>query len=74
MRKPTNKPPTKPRGAQVRVANRQNLVVDNPPSGGSEEQVAQLAYQLWQTRGCPIGSPEQDWFQAEQQLRNQESY
>ena len=30
-----------------------------------------LAYHLWQARGCPDGSPEVDWFQAEQQLRDQ---
>ena len=29
------------------------------------DQVSDLAYGLWETRGCPIGSPEVDWFQAE---------
>jgi Protein of unknown function (DUF2934) len=33
-----------------------------------EERVALLAYALWQYRGCPIGSPEQDWLEAERQL------
>jgi hypothetical protein len=28
-----------------------------------------LAYQLWLERGCPIGSPEQDWFRAEELQR-----
>jgi hypothetical protein len=27
--------------------------------------IANLAYRLWQERGCPIGSPEEDWFRAE---------
>jgi hypothetical protein len=35
-----------------------------PESG----QVAELAYTLWESRGCPIGSPEEDWFKAEQEL------
>ena len=35
----------------------------------SETAIAAFAYQLWQKRGCPIGSPEQDWHNAEQQLR-----
>jgi hypothetical protein len=30
--------------------------------------IAALAYRLWQERGCPEGSPEIDWFLAEQEL------
>ena len=29
------------------------------------EMVAKLAYQLWENRGRPLGSPEVDWFAAE---------
>jgi DUF2934 family protein len=32
------------------------------------EQIAALAYALWQERGCPEGSPEEDWFTAEKEL------
>ena len=32
------------------------------------DMVAKLAYQHWQTRGCPFGSPEVDWFAAEKAL------
>ena len=28
-----------------------------------------LAYELWQARGCPDGSPEVDWFMAEELQR-----
>jgi hypothetical protein len=28
------------------------------------------AYFLWEERGCPIGTPEIDWFRAEHELRN----
>ena len=35
-----------------------------------EEQVAILAYRLWQERGCPEGSPEVDWLQAQQELQH----
>jgi Protein of unknown function (DUF2934) len=28
-------------------------------------RVAVTAYYLWQKRGCPIGSDQEDWFQAE---------
>jgi Protein of unknown function (DUF2934) len=30
--------------------------------------VSELAYQLWQARGCPDGTAEQDWREAERQL------
>jgi len=32
------------------------------------EDIAALARELWVARGCPEGSPETDWFQAEEQL------
>ena len=33
------------------------------------EDIALLAYALWQERGYPEGSSEDDWFRAEQELR-----
>ena len=33
------------------------------------EEIAALAKALWQARGCPEGSPEEDWFRAAQELR-----
>ena len=27
--------------------------------------VAELAYHFWEERGCPEGSPEEDWYKAE---------
>jgi hypothetical protein len=35
--------------------------------------IGELAYRLWQARGCPEGSAEQDWLDAEKQLRSMES-
>jgi hypothetical protein len=35
----------------------------------TEADIAQRAYQLWEARGCPDGCPEEDWFQAENELR-----
>lgn len=34
----------------------------------SQDRIAQLAYQLWQERGCPQGSPEVDWERAVRML------
>jgi len=31
-------------------------------------EIAARAFELWLGRGCPIGSPEVDWFPAEEQL------
>jgi len=33
--------------------------------------IAALAYQLWLARGCPDGSPEIDWYRAEEELARQ---
>jgi hypothetical protein len=38
------------------------------PEPEDPEEIAALAYALWQARGCPHGSPEEDWFQAKQEL------
>ncbi len=41
-----------------------------PGNAPNPEDIAALAYLLWQDRGCPQGTPEEDWFQAEQKLRS----
>ncbi len=44
------------------------LVKQTRPQFGDED-VAELAYALWQERGCPDGSSEEDWFRALEKLR-----
>ena len=44
---------------------RGTIVITEP----TQEQIANLAYAIWQARGCQDGSPEEDWLAAEQQLR-----
>ena len=34
-----------------------------------ESEIAALAYKLWQERGCPVGSPDEDWFRAGEELK-----
>ena len=44
----------------------------DPPqerSGPSHEEIARRAYQLWEERGWPHGSPEEDWHRAQTELR-----
>ena len=33
------------------------------------ERIAALAYFFWQERGCPDGSPDEDWLCAERHIR-----
>jgi hypothetical protein len=36
----------------------------------SASEIARVAYQLWQERGCPIGSDQEDWYRAEAMVEN----
>ncbi len=36
--------------------------------GHEHEDVAKLAYRLWEERGRPMGSPEVDWYRAEREV------
>jgi hypothetical protein len=38
-------------------------------SAPGNEDIARLAYQIWEKRGRPIGSGEVDWYEAERQLQ-----
>jgi hypothetical protein len=33
------------------------------------EETAALAFELWRARGCPEGSPDEDWYRAVEELR-----
>jgi len=39
------------------------------PEPGNQGEMSALAYELWIQRGCPLGSPEVDWFRAEEELK-----
>ena len=34
----------------------------------ANNEIARLAYELWERRGRPLGSPEIDWYAAERAL------
>ena len=53
---------------QTGEAHRNTLCVHGFAVFGHEE-IATLAHKNWQARGCPEGSPEEDWFRAAQELR-----
>ncbi|MGI9071400.1 MAG: DUF2934 domain-containing protein [Bryobacteraceae bacterium] len=53
----TNKPTVTARASQSQVSE-----------DSMQEDIAKLAYALWQQRGCPSGSAEFDWFAAQEKL------
>jgi hypothetical protein len=34
----------------------------------TRDEIQRLAYQFWEERGCPLDSPDIDWWRAEQKL------
>jgi hypothetical protein len=41
------------------------------PDEVKHRELEQLAHRFWEERGSPLGSPEQDWLRAEEELRRQ---
>ena len=37
-------------------------------SNARREEIEKLAYRLWEERGGPLGSPDDDWLRAEQEF------
>jgi hypothetical protein len=50
-------------------ANSHGATVGHGIAAFSHDDIARLAHELWQARGCPAGSPESDWFEAVKELR-----
>ncbi|MGA2116749.1 MAG: DUF2934 domain-containing protein [Bryobacteraceae bacterium] len=46
-----------------------DAVTEHDIGNFGHEDIAVLAHALWQARGCPEGSPEEDWSHAVQELR-----
>jgi Protein of unknown function (DUF2934) len=42
-----------------------------PHPNGEREEIPRLAYQHCHARGCSEGSPEEDWFRAEEEIKSQ---
>jgi hypothetical protein len=43
--------------------------VHNPPFADARS-IEELAYHSWLERGCPMGSPDEDWYRAEEKLKS----
>jgi hypothetical protein len=44
------------------------IAIPEPPNISIEE-VAKRAYALWESRGRPLGSPDEDWHKAIEEIR-----
>ena len=70
------KAPAKPRKA---AAKKTPILIDAKRSSASHEpnvsreEIARLAHQYWAERGHQHGKAEEDWYRAEQELREKAS-
>ncbi len=58
--------------AVQRIPVHSDQPVDEKPRTDDQlhhEAIARLAHSYWEARGCPYGSPQVDWFQAEEEIR-----
>jgi hypothetical protein len=69
MAAPTQK--TNPAPTPVTVSPSKSSTPTDILEEKSFQDIATLAYQYWQARGCPDGSPEEDWFNAEREIQGQ---
>jgi hypothetical protein len=53
---------------QVQESSTRNAATSNRTSP-SHEQIARRAYEIFCARGSTQGNPEEDWFQAERELK-----
>jgi len=51
---------------QNEVENTDFEQIDSVPT---HEEIARRAFELWKRRGCPEGSSNEDWCEAEEELR-----
>ena len=59
----------KPKTAKPRARKTTAVPPTEPVSSTmSDEEIAQKAYFLWESRGRPLGSPDEDWHKAKEQL------
>jgi len=58
-------------GARTAAENRSRSSLATPPTDLDPEKVAQRAKAIWQNKGCPRGRDEENWLEAEAQLKQE---
>lgn len=61
--------PTSTGAAAAAIAFEPAVERNTAESAIEHDKIALLAYSYWEARGCPHGSPEEDWLRAESDLR-----
>ena len=51
------------------LAPEEAMTADDEMSAPANDRIAELAYSYWEARGSQGGSPWEDWFRAEQELK-----
>ena len=70
--KRSTKGPAKPRAATTANNPGPHANTECAMSVPSDEEVARKAYALWENRGKPFGSPDEDWYKAQKELGSHE--
>lgn len=52
----------------VSAGSAQSQAAEAATTECNEVEVREQAYSCWQERGCPVGSPDEDWLRAEREL------
>ena len=47
-------------------------LVTQQTENSRREEIAVRAHRLWEQRGCPAGSAEEDWFRAEEEISREQ--
>ena len=71
MKQPKMKHPSRAFRSSVKAPDDPAPIIEPTNGSASPEDVARLAYEFWEARGCPDGSPEEDWFRAENELHRE---
>jgi hypothetical protein len=64
----------KPKTPRVKTARHSKVVSTEPAVAymsheNPQEAIAEIAYTLWESRGCPVGTALEDWVSAEHEYR-----
>jgi hypothetical protein len=62
------------RNKQISGTGAAPTIEDAPASAAQSDRtpvsaITKRAYELWLERGCPEGSPDEDWYKAESELK-----